>query len=312
MKAIVYEEERLQCKDISLRPRSKDESTVAISLAGICHTDKALIAGYQNFEGTLGHEFVGLVVDSEDKALLGKRVVSDINIACMACERCKEGHYHHCQHRRTIGIHGFEGAFAEKIHIPNRNLVPVPDRVPDEVAVFAEPFAAALAILDQVHIRSADEVAVFGDGKLGQMIVRALSLTGASVVMVGKHPEKLKKAARFSKTLTLSQIDTKSRYDVVVDATGREAGFQMARKHLKPGGKLVLKTTGPFATSIHLSEIVVSEQTIVGSRCGNIEAAIRVMGCFDFEFPSLIEGVFSLCEFEKAFNFQGMKGIFKI
>ncbi len=76
------------------------------------------------------------------------------------------------------------------------NLLPVPDNIPDEHAVFTEPLAAACGVLERVTINSDDRVAVIGDGKLGLLCAQVIALTGASVLLIGKHAEKLRIAER--------------------------------------------------------------------------------------------------------------------
>jgi alcohol dehydrogenase len=139
-------------------------------LAGICNTDLEMVQGYASFQGILGHEFIGLVDQAEDQALVGQRVVGEIHVACDNCQKCRDGHASHCPNRTALAIRGQDGALAEYFCPPENNLHTVPQRVADEVAVFAEPLAAACEILDQVHVRPTERVVVLGDGKLGLLI----------------------------------------------------------------------------------------------------------------------------------------------
>lgn len=312
MKALLFESNKLGIKEINLPKRKKGEVTIKVIIAGLCHTDRALINGYKNFSGVLGHEFVGRIIDADSKDIIGKRVVADINIPCKKCNMCKKGKFHHCINRKTIGISNFQGVFAEMIQIPEDNIVFVPENLDDEIAVFAEPFAAALQIQDQIHIKSSSKIAIFGDGKLGQMIIRALSLTGAECTIIGKHKGKLEKAKKFGKTMLLKELNKDLMFDIVVDATGRKEGFDMALKHLIPGGVLALKTTTEGFDDFKLSDIVVNEYTILGSRCGDIKTAIRLLNIYDFNLKELIDGIEPLENFEKVFNHKGMKILFKI
>ncbi|MBL8190219.1 MAG: alcohol dehydrogenase catalytic domain-containing protein, partial [Acidobacteria bacterium] len=174
VKALRFEHDKLQLAEIPA-PLREGEALVRVTLAGICNTDLELVRGYAGFQGTLGHEFVGVVETSPDKSQIGRRVVGEINIGCGNCENCQAGDARHCANRTALGIHHRDGAFAEFLTLPPKNLFVVPDNVSDQQAVFTEPLAAACEILDQVSILASHKVAVIGDGKLGQLIARVLA-----------------------------------------------------------------------------------------------------------------------------------------
>ena len=79
------------------KPRDADEALVRVVKSGICNTDVEIARGYAGFEGTIGHEFVGVVEETNDRPdLVGKRVVGEINAGCGKCERCAKGDSRHC------------------------------------------------------------------------------------------------------------------------------------------------------------------------------------------------------------------------
>src|SRR5258708_21557561 len=112
------------------------ESVVRVSLAGICGTDLEIARGYMGYRGISGHEFVGRVAESANANLRGRRVVGEINAACGRCDNCIAGLARHCPTRTVLGILGRDGAFAEYLRLPDQNLIPVPDSISDEAAVF--------------------------------------------------------------------------------------------------------------------------------------------------------------------------------
>ena len=175
--------------------RREGEALIQVLSAGICNTDLEIVKGYAGFHGILGHEFVGRVVESDDARLTGRRVVGEINVGCNECDLCLKGDSRHCSRRTVIGIKERDGAFAEFISLPARNLVEVPDSLTDEAAVFAEPLAAACQVLEQVSINSSSSVAIIGDGKLAQAIVRVIAQTGCEPIVIGKHNHKLELAS---------------------------------------------------------------------------------------------------------------------
>jgi len=191
MKALVFDGElKLQERH---RPKpEKGEALIQVLVAGICNTDVEITKGYMGFRGILGHEFVGEVVECDEADWVGQRVVGEINIGCGACEICRKGLERHCPHRKVLGILDKDGAFAEYLTLPVKNLVVVPESIPDEEAVFAEPLAAACEILEQVHVGPTQRVAVVGDGKLGQLIAGVLRLVGCELAVFGKSKKKLR------------------------------------------------------------------------------------------------------------------------
>ena len=176
------------------QPDGPGFALVRVLRAGVCNTDLEILQGYMGFTGVLGHEFVGIVEavydddDDDDASWMGQRVCGDINVGCAACAVCRNSHNlnatccqmsrNHCPHRSVLGILQRNGTMAEYLTLPIRNLHKVPDHVPDEVAVFAEPLAAACRIPEQGLIQydaeRPDKVAILGDGKLGLMIAEVL------------------------------------------------------------------------------------------------------------------------------------------
>jgi threonine dehydrogenase-like Zn-dependent dehydrogenase len=253
-----------------------DHALVRVSLAGVCNTDLEIAKGYLGFRGILGHEFVGRVVLGPGE-WVGARVVGEINFACRSCPSCARGLWRHCPNRTVMGIAGADGAFAELVRVPVRNLHAVPESLPDDVAVFCEPLAAAFEIVEQVEVAPGERAVVLGDGKLGLLAAQVLALAGARVLAVGRHPEKLALLrARGIETVT----EPEWRVDpapLVVEATGSEGGFARAVAATLPRGTLVLKSTTASRPAVDLAPIVIHELHVVGSRCGPFPPALRAL-----------------------------------
>jgi threonine dehydrogenase-like Zn-dependent dehydrogenase len=307
------------------KPDNADEVLVRVLLSAICNTDLEIARGYAGFNGTIGHEFVGVV--EADRAggpagdLAGRRVVGEINAGCGKCELCRAGDPRHCATRTVLGIVGRDGAHAEFLQLPAVNLIPVPENVPDQHAVFTEPLAAACGILERASITAEDRVAVIGDGKLGLLCAQVIALTGASVLLVGKHPDKLQIAARRGiETATPDEAAKRQRgvraresgFDVVVEASGAAAGFKLALDLLRPKGKLVLKSTFHGSTEIDAARIVVDEISIVGSRCGRFEPAIDLLNRQAIDVDSLISEEHALSNALEAMSRARTPGILKV
>ena len=186
MQALWLENNQISLRDVP-QPKKPSEALIKIRKAGICSTDLELVKGYYPYAGILGHEFVGEVIDAPDKKWIGARVVGDINAVCGKCEACLNGRPTHCESRTVLGIVNRDGIFAEYATLPIENLHRVPDSVPDEMAVFTEPLAAALEIQQQIQIKPTDRVLVIGAGRLGQLIAQTLALTGCDLHVVARH-----------------------------------------------------------------------------------------------------------------------------
>jgi threonine dehydrogenase-like Zn-dependent dehydrogenase len=323
MKALRYEDQKLSVAEIP-QPHADGEALVRVILSGICNTDLEIARGYAGFEGTLGHEFAGVIeeVSSSDTApsvtrgLLtpGQRVVGEINAGCGDCQLCRGGDSRHCSRRTVLGIVGRDGTHAEFLKLPVANLLPVPDEVSDEHAVFTEPLAAACGILERVSITKDSAVAVIGDGKLGLLCAQVLATTGAPVALLGKHQNKLHIAARRGiETISIDKVKAHSRkFDVAVEASGSPAGFELALDLLRPRGALVLKSTFQGFTKMDAARIVVDEISVVGSRCGRFQPALDLLKRNAVDVESLISEEFALARGVQAMQRAGEAGVLKV
>ena len=291
--------------------RPAGEALVELRLAGVCDTDIQLSRGYMNYCGVLGHEFVGTVLEADDSHWVGRRVVADINAHCGQCAQCESGQEHHCPHRTVLGILGRDGAFSERFTVPERCLVAVPDVVANEAAVFAEPLAAALHVLD---VATADsEIAVLGDGKLGLLIALALLGSGRQVTLIGHHPNKLSiAAAAGAHTLLEKDLDPARQYETVVEATGSASGISRALALTAAQGCVVLKTTVSGETSGELSPIVINELRVVGSRCGNMANALSWLQTSSIDLSPLITQRIPLSDAAGALELAQTPGQLKV
>ena len=290
------------------------EVRIRTTLAGICNTDLEVVRGYAEIQGVLGHEFVGIVDQAEDPALAGRRVVGEISASCRVCPACRARRYTHCPTRTTLGIRNRDGVLADAFCLPVANLHPLPDDLPDEVAVFTEPLAAACQILEQIQVKPSDRVIVLGDGKLGLLVAQVVALTGCDLVAVGRHTEKLEiLAARGVATMLDDAGDLEGNADLVIECTGQAGGFYEARRLVRPRGTLVLKSTyHDDLVPTDLSGLVVDEVRVVGSRCGPFPPAIRLLSQGLVDVRPLIEAEYPLDEALAAFEHAGRRGTLKV
>jgi alcohol dehydrogenase len=302
MYALVFDDQLRVASDYPYPKIQPGEAIIRPHLIGICNTDIEITHGYMGFRGVLGHEFVGTVKECDDLSWVGKRVVGEINAACRTCEVCRRGDETHCPNRTTLGIDRRDGAMAEAFSLPLSCLHRVPDAISDEAAVFVEPLAAAVEIVEQLHIRPTERVAVVGDGKLGSMIVQVLRLTGCDLVLIGKHPERWELFQGQGISCVHTSDAPETPFDVVVDCTGQPAGLDTARRLVRPRGKLVLKSTFHGEAELNLSMVVVDEVRLIGSRCGPFAPALRMLERGLIETAPLISKRFSLRDGLKGFT----------
>lgn len=288
-----------------------DEVLIRMRLGGICSTDLELMRGYKDFTGVLGHEFVGEVVEGPGE-WIGRRVVGEINVSCGECDMCRRGVTTQCRHRRVLGLSNYDGAFADAFRLATRNLVPVPDSLTDEVAVFAEPLAAACQILEAVRICPMDRIVLLGAGKIGLLAAQVLRLTGAALTVIVRRerPAKLLQQWGIYAVARADQPDGQA--DIVVDCTGEPGGFTDALELVRPRGTVVLKSTYAGIPQADLTRIVVNEIRVVGSRCGPFEAGLRLLEQGLIDVRPLVEACYPLSEAAAAFEHAARPGILKV
>jgi threonine dehydrogenase-like Zn-dependent dehydrogenase len=290
---------------------AEGEALVRVVRAGICSTDEGLLKGLYPFTGVIGHEFVGIVEAGPD-ALRGKRVVGDINAACGTCPTCRAGRRKHCPNRTTLGIVARHGAFADYLTLPAENLFAVPDGVATDAAVFTEPLAAALEILERVTVARTDRVLVAGTGKLGQLICRVMAMTGCALSVLGRSPAKLERLGDLAAGIVTAETLKPRSYDLAIEATGNPDGLALALNAVRPQGILVLKSTFPGAVMLDTTRLVVDEIALVGSRCGPFDKALALLERHEIDPTGLIDGRYPLERGLAAFEHGRRPGALKI
>lgn len=311
-RAVVLENGQVQVNFRTVPAPRADEVLIRLRLAGICSTDEALLGGYADYQGVLGHEFVGEVIEGPAE-WLRQRVVGEINIADGSCDMCQMGLPSHCRQRSVLGIRGnYDGAFADAFRLPVRNLHRVPERLSDEEAVFAEPLAAAAQILELVHIKPTDRVIILGTGKLGMLVAQVLHVMGVSAIGIVRHAHHAALLHKWGiQSRTRDQVGD-NEAAVVVDCTGTAAGFTESLQLLRPRGTLILKSTYSGSLQADLSQAVVNEITVVGSRCGPFPVALEHLLRGRIDVKSMIEAEYNLDSAVEALEYASQRGVLKV
>jgi len=312
MKATYFNGTKMIFDENYPQPKS-GEALVRVRLAGICGTDLEILHGYMKYDGVLGHEFVGIVEKSQNVELIGKRVVGEINVGCDKCDFCEKGMQRHCPNRTVLGILKRDGAFAEFLSLPEKNLHVIPDSISDEQAVFIEPLAAAFEIKEQVSLKPHWSVAVVGDGRLAQLIIQVLKLSCPNITCFGKHKNKLQNLVNsgIKIKIGIDHSDEQS-FDLVVEATGSNSGFFDTMKLIKPRGTVVLKSTIASRENLDLTPTIINEITLVGSRCGLFKPAIDALATGIVSVDSMIDSTFPLENFSEAIEYAKKPDTLKV
>lgn len=313
MVSVYLENGRVELRDDGVPGRPPGFALIRLLAGGICNTDIELRRGYYGFSGRPGHEFVGEVVEADTRALVGKRVTGEINLACGHCSWCARGLGRHCPTRTVLGIVKHPGAFAEFLTLPEVNLHVLDDGISTEAAVFAEPLAAACEILDQVSIPEGSRVAVLGDGKLGLLVSQVLQASGLRVHQFGRHRDKLRIAeSRGVTTEVAGAVLPEMEYEWVVEATGSAAGLRAAVQMTVPRGTVIMKSTVHGDVPLDTAPVIVHEITLVGSRCGRFEPALELLRNRSVDVESMIAARYPLSQAPQAFDEAQRSGMLKV
>ncbi|MFG0329270.1 MAG: alcohol dehydrogenase catalytic domain-containing protein [Phycisphaerales bacterium] len=318
MRALVFDGERVALDARYPEPDpAPGEAVVRPTRMGVCSTDLEIVRGYMGFRGVLGHEFVGVVESvngPDERKLVGRRVVGGINAVCGKCDLCRRGLTTHCRERTVLGIQGRDGCFADRFTLPVMNLVPVPDSIDDDEAVFAEPLAAAIHAAKQLHFEGKAYITVLGDGRLGLLCAQVMSRLNASVRVIGRHPQKMNLCEKWGVAHRhVDDIGRRADQDIVVDCTGSADGLDLALRLVRPRGKVLLKTTvAPATRETNLAPIVINEIEVIGSRCGSIPDAVAALERRQVDVLSLISRRMKLDDGAKALDAAKAPGVIKV
>jgi threonine dehydrogenase-like Zn-dependent dehydrogenase len=301
----------LRVREVPRPEPAPGEALIRVERSGICNTDLELARGYMRFRGTLGHEFCGVVERAEDPGLAGRRVVGEINVWCGECALCLAGERAHCPNRTVIGILGRDGAHAQYLTLPARNLHRVPEGISPESATLVEPLAACCRILEQRPVERGERVAIVGDGKIAYLAAQVLRTATPEVRVIGKHESKLAAFADLGFETAWAGTGAWTA-DVVVECSGSPSGFAVAAGIVRPRGTIVLKTTCAVPVPLDTSAIVVNEITVLGSRCGPFERALALLGEGAIEIAPFIEAILPLSRGVEAMERAAAPGARKI
>ncbi|WP_018700365.1 zinc-dependent alcohol dehydrogenase [Amorphus coralli] len=273
MKALVYTgPESLDYRDAP-DPEPGNDPLIRVAHVGICGSDMHAWAGHDERRPApliLGHEAAGTIVAGPGA---GRRVTVNPLVTCGECEACRAGRDNLCPDRQIISMPPREGAFAELLAIPERNLVEIPDGVPTEKAALAEPIAcgwhAVRLAADRLNRPVAEaRCLVIGGGAIGLGAALVLAMHRAREIHVAEPNAARRaivaKAGPFA-TFDPAEEDGPSGVDLVIDAVGFEATRAAASAKVRPGGVIMHIGLGSASGGLDVRRMTLQEITVTGT-----------------------------------------------
>lgn len=288
MKAFVLDmDEGIGLREVPIPKIGPDEALVRIVFAGICGTDLHILNRFRNFEKykeilrrryILGHEWSGEIAKvgkTVKEFEVGDRVIGEGMIGCGRCRYCKTGRYNLCLNYQEIGFH-LDGAFAEFVKIPAKNLYKIPDTLTFEEAALLEPMAVVVHGLDLIGVDLGATVAVLGPGPIGLITIQVVKVMGAfKTILTGTREGRLKVGRELGADLIINinkencaeivnKFTDNQGVDLVVEAAGNTKALRDAFNIVAKGGKILLLGVAAVPPS-NLRLAIGKELTIKGS-----------------------------------------------
>lgn len=268
MKALVYTgPEAMELRDVPDPAVPEGHHLVRIEASGICGSDMHAFLGHDDRRPAplvLGHEAAGTVVGGP---MDGTRVTINPLVTCGECRFCLEGRDNLCVRRQIISMPPREGAFADMVAMPERNLVPIPDGFGTARAALAEPVACGWhAVRLGLERHPARDALVIGGGAIG--VGAALSLLAQGVERVALHePNAIRRAALVSLegVAVGAPQETPGAFDIVVDGVGYDSTRAAACAAVRPGGTILHIGLGGGAGGLDLRRMTLQEIAFVGT-----------------------------------------------
>nr|WP_031235598.1 L-threonine 3-dehydrogenase [Asticcacaulis sp. AC402] len=283
-----------------------DEVLIHITHTAICGTDIHIYNWDDWAAKTIpvpmvtGHEFAGEIVEIGARVTrnlhLGQRVSGEGHVISLDSEAARMGRFHLDPDTQGIGVNR-PGAFAQYLALPAFNVVPLPERVPNEVGALLDPFGNAIHTLQQTDVVGAN-VLVTGAGPIGIMAAAAAKFVGArSVTITDINPYRLDLAGRMADVRTVDvskedlhdvrrELNIANGYDVALEMSGARPAIPQALEHLRMGGALTLLGIPSGEATVNWSDVIMKAITIRGVYGREMfETWRKMLGLIEAGFP---------------------------
>ena len=326
MKAAVFhgKDVGIKIEDIPVPEITADQILVKVAACGVCHTDLHYIEhGVPTFKKppiVLGHETSGIVEEAGANVThlkQGQRVLIPAVLTCGHCFACRQGRENICSNMKMLGNH-FDGAYAEYVAVPAKDVLVLPESVPlEEAAIIADAISTPYhAVKNRARVKPGDTVVVFGCGGVGINAVQLSALAGAEVIAVDISPRKLEWATEFgaAHTINAEQVERVSKAvkkltgggaDIAMEVIGNPRTIEEAFECVRVGGRLCVVGYTPEAISIVAGKIMFKELEVVGSlgcRPVDYRPLVRMVEQGKIDLKRQVTHRFKLEELGKAFD----------
>lgn len=290
-------------------PEPKAGQAIAdVERVGVCGTDIELFdgtmsylhSGLASYPIRLGHEWAGTVsavAEDVDPAWIGQRVMGDTMIGDGTCSRCRRGRPHVCSNVSEVGMHGYDGALAERIAIPVASLHVLPGPVDPTLGALVEPGGNALRAARATRASRDDTVLVIGAGTIGLLTAMFLEASGAEVHVVDERPERLHLARQLGLRRTWPSDDVSAAgFAAVVDASNDPGVPSRAVELVEPAGRVVFIGLAGEPSTIDTRRLALKDVTAVGilSGAGAFDETIALFASGRIHASALVAGTVPL------------------
>ena len=320
MRALVLTEPwRAEVREIDKPQLNPGWALVRPRLVGICGSDLHAYTGSSpmvKYPVVPGHEFVGEVVEIEppagkamwiagrrppERLAAGDRVVADPAVPCGQCRACRTGRYNVCITQKVIGVH-LPGAMAELVAVRTDCLSLVPDHLSDEAAAMVEPMSIGMNACRRGKVKRGDWVVIIGGGMIGLAALMHARAREARVAVVEPVEVRRRLAQQVGADVVAAPDEVGSGIDgwgwdgladVVIEASGTDAGLALGLRLAAPGGRVVVLGFWPQQIKLPATEITKKELDVVGSRLhgGTVAPTLAMMSAGLINPLALLGGV---------------------
>ena len=271
--AMVVEDRKMIVTDVEAPEPGEGQVRIQVDLAGICGSDNGLFNGkfHVPFPVIGGHEAVGRIEKRGPGVAelpIGQRVTIHPNYFCGECQPCRDGFTNICKKKIRLGIDA-AGVFAEYVVVPARQVFPVPDDLPDEKAVFAEPLSVIVHAMGLVPPQKGDNVLIFGAGVMGLIALQMAVQKQARVTACDLAEKRLAMAKKLGAADAIGPSSPRdafaNQFNLIFETSGAPAALSEAIRLAAPRGKIVVLGLSSIEHPMASEMIVRKELTIVGS-----------------------------------------------